>query len=183
MDRVKGKVKGGNAGETAIWPYLFLIGGQCLSYWIVWLPINILILSEIIWPGQPLAADKIGVIYGTGVITVAIFRFVFGPLVDRYNRKKMVLLFNSLASALILLHAFIVEGGGDTSFWQLLLLTILLSIVKGGTCEGEAPVTNSIIDDSIDESKKSQAFGMVILIVQVTTILASFVAASVFKPY
>jgi len=48
--------------------------------------INILIFSNIMWPGEDLHVAELGIIVGTGMYGMAISGIIFGILADKYSR-------------------------------------------------------------------------------------------------
>ncbi|MFX0098631.1 MAG: MFS transporter [Candidatus Hodarchaeota archaeon] len=172
------------SNKSGVSPYLPLLAIQPLSFWMIWMMINIIALSEILWPGQEFAGDKIGLIYGIGVIVMSVSKFIYGPIVDRYNRKKIIIIHSSLSAVVIFLHGFIptnmVEDGVDYTFLYLLILTIIIGALKGGLCEVNGPAINSIVDDAVDEEKKSQVFGMITIISQIGFILCPVISSLTF---
>jgi MFS family permease len=148
-----------------------------------WLPINVLFLSSLFWPSEPFQGDKLGFVYGMFLIISATMRLIYGPIVDRFNRKKLMVVHNALCAFIVFLYGFIPEGNGDISFSLFLLLTVTLGLVKGGSCENDSPVLNSLVDDIVDEGKRSSVFGFLGMIVQVVGIPGLLIAAWVFEKY
>ncbi|MBN2150149.1 MAG: MFS transporter [Candidatus Lokiarchaeota archaeon] len=148
-----------------------------------WLPVNVLYLSTLFWPGEPFQGEKLGFVYGMFLIITATMRLVYGLIVDRVNRKRLMVIHNALCALVVLLYAFIPEGNGNTSFLFFFFLTMVLGFMKGGSCENDSPVLNSLIDDVVDEGKRSGVFGMLGMIVQVVGIPGLLVSAWVFENY
>ncbi len=148
-----------------------------------WLPINVLFLSSLFWPTEPFQGDKLGFVYGMFLIITATMRLIYGPIVDRVNRKRLMVVHNALCAIVVILYGFIPEGNGDVSFFLFLLLTVTLGLVKGGSCENDTPVLNSLVDDVVDEGKRSSVFGFLGMIVQVVGIPGLLIAAWVFEKF
>jgi MFS family permease len=148
-----------------------------------WLPVNVLFLSMLFWPADPFQGDKLGFVYGMFLIITATMRLIYGPIIDRVNRKRLIVVHNALCAIVVFLFAFIPEGTGDASFLFFFLLTMVLGFMKGGSCENDSPVLNSLIDDVVDEAKRSSMFGMLGMIVQVVGIPGLLVSAWVFAGY
>ncbi len=166
------------------WP-LFLITTPYPWTWPgCYLAINVLVISQLLYPGLPFQAEKVGLIWGINLIVTAISRLCYGPLVDRYTRVRIITSHNIAQGIVFMLYALVPMGQGDSSFSIYLLITLGMAILNGGASSGgEVPVVSSYIDDAVEEDERSQVLGLCNMLQQMFLIVGSLLAALVFREF
>lgn len=101
-------------------------GGQCISLvgtWMqnigqAWLVLNL--------TGSPL---KLGIVSAVQWLPVMVFSFAAGPLVDRYPKRKILLLTQTVLMLLAMIMAILVWSG-SVLYWHVLALAFVLGCVN-----------------------------------------------------
>lgn len=139
--------------------------------------INILVVSSIIWPGEPLHASEIGILLGTSIITMGLSGIIFGLLADRFSRVKLLGISVFVSGISQFLNGFIPEGLGYTTFVSFLILNLIKGFFTGGLW----PIINSYVNDSIEDKDRSQFYGALQATFQVVQIMGMFISAILFQ--
>lgn len=136
------------------WP-LFLVQSSA-SMAIAGLMLNMLSFSLIIWPNDPFHALELGILVSVKLILLAIMGLVFGIFVDKYSRKKIMII-----ALFIMAFAKFTNGFVPT----LLPVTFPLFIVFYGFLGvgqgGIAPSIVSLSDDAVEQNARSRFFGLI----------------------
>ncbi|MEX2682333.1 MAG: MFS transporter [Candidatus Sigynarchaeota archaeon] len=140
--------------------------------------INLLVMSYKIWPGEPFHALEMG-----GLITARLWMdgiaavLLWGPLADRFDRRKLHMFNSAVTGSLVLVNAFLPIGGGFSSYYAWLALRMVI----GGFMSGGGPLGNSLSSDIAKSGEKSQYFGYSSIVWQVVQIGSMILSAFMFS--
>nr|MDO8108652.1 MFS transporter [Candidatus Sigynarchaeota archaeon] len=176
-NEAKSKVKTGTKVIfQKMWPSFMSTTSHTLIY--AWSGINIILLSNLLWPGEPYHASEMGFSYGVGIYTVALSSIVFGLLADRYSRIKLFTIIDIVYGAGIIVLGFLPAGLGTPSYVYFLSCMLITYAFDTGQT-----IRVSYADDRADESERSQFFGLSGLFWQLAWMIGGFISALVFKDY
>ncbi len=142
--------------------------------------INLLVLTDKIWPGEPfyLHATEMGGLITARLWVDGIAAVVFwGPLADRFDRRKLHMFNSAATGAILLANAFLPVGGGFSSYYPWLVLRMVL----GGFMSGGGPLGNSLASDLARSEEKSQFFGYASIVWQVVQVGSMVLSAFMFS--
>nr|MDO8086020.1 MFS transporter [Candidatus Sigynarchaeum springense] len=140
--------------------------------------INLLVMSYKIWPGEPFHALEMG-----GLITARLWMdgiaavLLWGPLADRFDRRKLHMFNSAVTGSLVLANAFLPVGDGLSSYHAWLALRMVI----GGFMSGGGPLGNSLSSDIAKSGEKSQYFGYSSIVWQVVQIGSMILSAFMFS--
>ncbi len=179
-----GKKSSKSASETKssnnvakVWPCLLNSGFAPFQSPNTWFSINILFISRLFWPGEPLHPFEMGLAFGLMFIVGAFSKLIFGWLADTRPRITLLAITSFFPGLGFFLFGFIPEGGGLFAFMIFIIIIIFREMFTA-----EMPVTTSYTDDAIEEQKRSQVLGMISGVISLTTVIATLVAAISFAP-
>jgi MFS family permease len=159
-------------------------GPQTFTWWGTWFTINIVVISNIFWPGESLHGQSLGLFYWLGLILMSFSRLLLGILSDKLSRVKLMTAITIIDGILFVMYGFVPVEFRDTSFVFFLAICLIRSIATGGSATDQnSPVLMSFADDSVAEEKRSQFFGAIILVQQLVSIVGGIIAAVVFQQF
>jgi MFS family permease len=161
-----------------LWPVMLVALNKTLDSPWAWFLWNMVVISNLFWPGDPFHATEMALWYGTIYIIGACSRFIYGSLADRFSRVKILSINQILPSFMSLLYAFTPVGLGNVSFAYFYGIAIIREFFTG-----ENPVINSFIDDAVFEKNRSKAFGLIQMISQFVCPIMAILCAIFFKDY
>jgi MFS family permease len=135
------------------WPNFLVFNSWALTSSTLF--INVVILSNIIWPGEEIHVGEIGVLFGTGTWMLAISGLLFGYLTDRFSRVKLMILVMIMYGVSVLLMGFSPEGQGIFTFYFFFGCNLLRGFSMGGIW----PIILSYTSDAIEDFDRSRFFG------------------------
>lgn len=139
--------------------------------------INILIISEIIWPGGEFRSSEIGLLFGISTYIMAFSGLLFGNLADRISRIKLFSLCTIMFGIGFVINGFAPQGLGLTTFIFFLLCVLIRGFFSGGFW----PLINSYITDSSLEDERSRFFGVLNSSFQILQLSGMIFAAFMFQ--
>lgn len=139
--------------------------------------INIIVISNIFWPGEQFHAAEIGLLIGSGAWTVAFSGLLFGYLADRYSRKNLISIIVLVYGLGMFLFCLVPDGRGLTSYSLFLTCNIFCAFFAGGLY----PTLNSYVNDRAEHAERSQFFGLMGATFNVTQIVGMLIAAFLFE--
>ncbi|MGB5910272.1 MAG: MFS transporter [Promethearchaeia archaeon] len=139
--------------------------------------INILIFSNIMWPGEDPHVAELGLIVGTGMYGMAISGIIFGILADKYSRIVLMSLTEIVFGVGLLYNGLAPAGLGTTTFMFFLVFNLVRSFASGGFY----PIINSFANDSTEEKQRSQFFGILQALFQLFQIIGMLISAFLFE--
>ena len=152
---------------------LFLLGGfQSLAYG--GLMILIVPLSFIMWGSdEPYHALEMGILLTALFWLSSIAGIIFGTLIDKYSRKKILFLISIFRGISMTMLGFAAEGKGLETWTYFLIFTCIFAIFAGGSW----PSIVSLSNDIVPKDYRSRFFGALGLVMGLFTTLGFFVAS------
>lgn len=137
-----------------MWPIYPLGGFQILAFSGIY--IIIVPLSKIFWPADEYRAFEMGLLITSMFWMMSIAGLIFGRFIDKYNRKKILLLVASMRGASMFLLSFAPEGQGFYSWIYFYIFSLTFSIFAGGNY----PTVLSLAHDIVPIDFRSRFFGI-----------------------
>ncbi len=136
-----------------IWPVYLLNGFNSIAF--AGIIILMVPLSTLIWPGDDYHALEMGVIMTTLLWSSSFSGLVFGRLIDKYSRVKVLLFISIVRSVSMILLGFATAGQGITTWWYFLFVVFIFGIFSGGSY----PAIVSLSHDIVPLEHRSKFFG------------------------
>lgn len=138
------------------WPLLFW--NAVVAFFVSFEFINVLVISNLFWPGEVFHAVEVSLLIGTRLWADGIFAIFWGVLVDkpRINRKKLFSITSSLTALMVLINGWAPIGNGTHSLGSWILIRILIGVFMSAG----GPMFNSLSSDSLTPQQRSQFFGL-----------------------
>ncbi len=150
-----------------------------LTWNAAWLSLNIIIVSELFWPGEPFHAQELSILVGSSGIIGAFTGIIFGMLADRFTRTKLMAIQTVMDGTAFFLFGITPTGLGLVSFG----IFLGINLFKNGTGGGGEIIANSYLNDVIEEGERSQFYGLLSIMQQVIYILIMMLTATIFKEF
>jgi len=136
-----------------IWPVYLLNGFNSIAF--AGIIILMVPLSALIWPGEPYHALEMGVLMTTLLWSSSISGLIFGKLIDKYSRVKILLIISLGRSICMIMLGFAIAGQGFLTWWYFFIMVLIFGIFSGGNY----PSIVSISNDMIPLKHRSKFFG------------------------
>ena len=157
---------GGMVGFTFVWI------GQLVSV----LASNASSFALTIWAYQTTgSATALGVLSTSFLIPFLVLSPIAGAMVDRYNRKLMMMV-SDMAAAVATMAVLILHATGGLAVWHLYLTTVLVGL--GNTFQW--PAYSAAISTMVPKSQYQRASGMMGLVDSGPGVLAPLLAGSLY---
>ncbi len=150
------------------WPLFYIEASMRVS--VAGLLLNMVGLSQIIWPGDSFHSLEFGVLISTKLTILSVIGVVFGILADRFSRRKLMIL------SLIIMAAGDIVAGFSEQPWILVQFIACYSLVGAGQ-GGVEPIITSIANDDCHLHFRSRFFGTLEASRQLALIVGMFVSA------
>jgi len=137
-----------------MWPIYPLGGFQILAFSGIY--IIIVPLSKIFWPADPYHAFEMGILITSMFWMMSIAGLIFGRFIDKYNRKKILLLVACARGSSMLLLSITLEGQGIISWIYFYIFALSFSFFAGGNY----PTVLSLAHDIVPMNIRSRFFGI-----------------------
>ncbi|WP_371805311.1 MFS transporter [Candidatus Lokiarchaeum ossiferum] len=138
---------------------------------------NSLVISTLIWPGEPFHSQEMGFFLGIGTWVIAFVGLAYGKLTDQISRKKLFVFTNFLLGISFIGFSVIPTGLGNLTFVLFFICNIINAVARGGN----VPLINSYTNDVIEEGEKSHYFGLSDAFYQLFQISGLLIGALVFQ--
>ena len=147
------------------WPIYILNG----LYSVAWGGIIFLIvpISRIFWPGDPAHALEMGILITTLSWSASFAGLIFGRLIDKYSRKKIMCIIVIARSISFAMLGFSTYGGGTETWIYFLIFVAIFGFFAGGNY----PAIFSFVNDIVPKELRSRFFGIYELIRNLTMVL------------
>jgi len=156
---------------------LYLLGGfQSLAY--AGFTILIVPLSLIMWPGEPYHALEIGILVSVLFWVSSLTGLIFGFLIDRFSRKKMIFIISIFRSLCMAMLGFAIAGQGFDTWLYFLIFVSIFAAFAGGSW----PSIISLSNDIVPKEYRSRFFGQLGIFMGLFVTLG-FLVASIFVQY
>jgi len=136
-----------------IWPIYLLNGFNSISF--AGIIILIVPLSSLIWPGEEYHALEMGVLITTLLWSSSISGLLFGRLIDKYSRVKILIIVTLVRSFCLILLGFAIAGQGMVTWWYFFVLILIFGTFAGGNY----PALVSLSNDIVPLEHRSKFFG------------------------
>jgi MFS family permease len=157
------------------WPSL--VSYLSYAFTLATLYINIIIISNIIWPNESFHSSEIGLLFGISTYMMAFSGLAFGNLADKFSRIKLL-----SVTVVFFGMGFIINGFAPAEMGIYTYLYFLICVlIRGFFSGGFWPIINSYITDKTDEDERSQYFGILNSTFQIIDLIGMIFAAFMFQ--
>jgi MFS family permease len=158
--------------NRVFWPLYILNGFQSVAYGAM--IVLVVPLALIIWPNDPadIHALEMGVLYTTLSWSGSFAGLFFGRLIDKYSRKKIIIVISLFRGFSMLLLGFAIYGGEDSTWWYFFIFITLFGFFAGGSW----PAINSLSNDVVSRDLRSRFFGVYQIVLNTTNIIGWLIA-------
>ena len=136
-----------------IWPVYLLNGFSNIAF--AGIIILMVPLSSLIWPGENYHALEMGILMTTLLWSSSISGLIFGRLIDKYSRVKILVIISFGRSISMIMLVFAIAGQGFLTWWYFFIMVLIFGIFSGGNY----PSIVSISNDMIPLKHRSKFFG------------------------
>ena len=136
-----------------IWPVYLLNGFNSISF--AGIIILVVPLSSLIWPGEEYHALEMGILITTLLWSSSVSGLLFGRLIDKYSRVKILIIISIARSFCMILLGFAIAGQGMVTWWYFFIVIIIFGIFAGGNY----PAMVSLSNDIVPLKHRSKFFG------------------------
>ncbi len=162
--------------KSRVWPAFLFPMGNSFQEPHLWLAINMIVISRIIWPSDPIHTEQIALLFGLCYIFGAFSKLTSGILADRYSRIKLIAITSIGSSFSFMLYGFMPEGLAMVTFYYIIGISLLRE-----TFTGTETVIPSFIDDAVDEHRRTEIFGLTTILYQLMSIISTLIASYFFR--
>ncbi|MHA2430459.1 MAG: MFS transporter [Promethearchaeota archaeon] len=154
------------------WPLYLLNGFQSIAYGAI--IVLVVPLALIIWPNDPadIHALEMGILYTTLSWSSSFSGLLFGRLIDKYSRKKIIIVISIFRGTSMLFLGFTVYGGEVSTWWYFFTFITLFGFFSGGSW----PAINSLSNDVVEQDRRSRFFGVYQIVLNTTNIIGWLIA-------
>ncbi len=158
--------------NRVFWPLYILNGFQSVAYGAM--IVLVVPLALIIWPTDPadIHALEMGILYTTLSWSGSFAGLFFGRLIDKYSRKKIIIVISLFRGFSMLLLGFAVYGGEESTWWYFFTFISLFGFFAGGSW----PAINSLSNDVVPRDRRSRFFGIYQIVLNTTNIIGWLIA-------
>ncbi|UYP45478.1 hypothetical protein NEF87_001763 [Candidatus Lokiarchaeum ossiferum] len=139
--------------------------------------INLIYLSNLLWPGESFHALQMGALITVRLWVDGVCALLWGYLADRIKRKTMLSFTSSMTGIMIFLNGFLPVGGGNSNYiWWIIVRGFTGMFMSAG-----GPIIHSFVSDILQKENRSKYFGLGSLIWGLFPSLFSLASAVVFQ--
>ncbi len=160
---------------TKTWPSL--VSYLSYAFTLATLYINIIIISNIIWPNDDFHSSEIGLLFGISTYVMAFSGLIFGNLADKVSRIKLLSLSVFFFGIGFILNGFAPPEMGTYTYLYFFICVLIRGFFSGGFW----PIINSYITDKTNEDERSQFFGILNATFQIIQLIGMIIAAIMFQ--
>ena len=113
-------------------------------------------LSELFWPGEQYHALEMGILISSMFLAIAFAGMLFGRLIDKYSRVKILFIVSLVRGTCMILLSFTVVGRGLESWLYFYIIAFIFAFFAGGNYPSVASLSHDIVP--IDQ--RSRFFGV-----------------------
>ena len=113
------------SAKKKAWPSILIYLHSSFESPFIWLTLNMVVISGIIWPGEPIHTNEVAFLFGLCFIIGAFSKLITGILSDRFSRIKLIGVTVICSSFCFFLYGFMPVGLGIITFNYIMLITIL----------------------------------------------------------
>ncbi len=158
--------------NRVFWPLYILNGFQSVAYGAM--IVLVVPLALIIWPNDPadIHALEMGILYTTLSWSGSFAGLIFGKLIDKYSRKKIIIIISLFRGVAMFFLGFAIYGGEDKTWWYFFTFIALFGFFAGGSW----PAINSLSNDVVPRAYRSRFFGVYQIVLNTTNIIGWLIA-------
>ncbi len=158
--------------NKVFWPLYILNGFQSVAYGAM--IVLVVPLALIIWPNDlaEIHALEMGILYTTLSWSGSFAGLLFGKLIDKYSRKKIIIIISLFRGVSMFFLGFAVYGGEDNTWWYFFIFIALFGFFAGGSW----PAINSLSNDIVPRAYRSRFFGIYQIVLNTTNIIGWLIA-------
>jgi MFS family permease len=161
-----------NSFNRIFWPLYLLNGFQSIAYGAM--IVLVVPLALIFWPND--AADthalEMGILYTILSWSSSFAGLYFGKLIDKYSRKKIVIVISLFRGISMVMLGFAYRGGGINTWFYFFIFLAIFGFFAGGTW----PAVISLSNDVVARDKRSRFFGVYEIVRNTTNISGWLIA-------
>ena len=139
--------------------------------------INIVVVSDIIWPGEEIHVGEIGIMFGVGTWMLGIAGLFFGYMADRISRVKLMTLAMIMYGVSMFANGLSPEGQESLTYFFFFVCLLLRKFFSGGFW----PLILSYTNDTVGEFERSRFFGVINASFQVFQIIGMLISSLLFQ--
>lgn len=113
-------------------------------------------LSELFWPEEQYHALEMGILISSMFLAIAFAGMLFGRLIDKYNRVKILFIVSLVRGICMILLSFAVVGRKIESWLYFYIIILIFSFFAGGNY----PSVASLSHDIVPMEQRSRFFGV-----------------------
>ncbi|MFX1496789.1 MAG: MFS transporter [Promethearchaeota archaeon] len=149
------------------WPLYLLNGFQSIAYGAI--IVLVVPLALIIWPNDlpAIHALEMGILYTTLSWSSSFSGLLFGRFIDKYSRKKIIIIISFFRGLSMFFLGFAVYGGENNTWWYFLVFIAIFGFFAGGSW----PAINSLSNDVVKQERRSRFFGVYQIVLNTTNII------------
>jgi MFS family permease len=158
--------------NRVFWPLYLLNGFQSIAYGAI--IVLVVPLALIIWPSDSadIHALEMGILYTTLSWSSSVAGLLFGRLIDKYSRKKIIIVISIFRGISMFLLGFAIYGGEANTWWYFFVFIALFGFFAGGSW----PAINSLSNDVVAQDRRSRFFGVYQIVLNTTNIIGWLIA-------
>ncbi len=158
-----------------VWPLLFY--QAACGFFVGAEYINLITLSHMIWPDEPANLVAMGGLITGRLWVDGIMAIIWGWLIDRFQRKKIITFGSICVGIFITINVFAPIGGGTPDYWFWLINRICIGFFmsQGG------PAIYSLANDFLEKEEKSRFFGILMITFMIFQYLGMLLGAYLFE--
>ncbi|MFX1317334.1 MAG: MFS transporter [Promethearchaeota archaeon] len=158
--------------NKVFWPLYLLNGFQSIAYGAI--IVLVVPLALIIWPNDPadIHALEMGLLYTNLSWSSSFAGLIFGRFIDKYSRKKIIIIISIFRGTSMLLLGFAVNGGEVNTWWYFFIFIAIFGFFAGGSW----PAINSLSNDIVARDRRSRFFGVYQIVLNTTNIIGWLIA-------
>jgi len=113
-------------------------------------------LSELFWPGEDYHALEMGILISSMFLTIAFSGMLFGRLIDKHSRVKILFIVSLVRGICMILLSFTIVGQGLASWLYFYIIVLFFAFFAGGNY----PSVASLSHDIVPMDQRSRFFGI-----------------------
>ncbi len=153
-----------------LWPLIFANGMLAMTYGFF---IVMLLMSELMFPGEPFHAVEMGSVITARTWVLAFSGMLIGRIVDRHNRKTQLVISTAIPGIAFIAVGFLPEGLGFITYMGFVILYAITGFGNGGFL----PTILSYTNDALDPHTRSRFFGLMNASGQVANLVGLIMSA------
>jgi len=139
--------------------------------------INLIVISNMLWPGDAFHAVQLGAMITIRLWIDGFMALAWGYLADHYDRRKLFFINCFMTGVLVFCNGFAPIGGGEQDY----LIWLIIRGAIGTFMSGGGPNIHSLSSDLLNKEERSQFFGLVSIVWSVVQVIAMISSAYLYQ--